>query len=1019
MTSRRLAMRRLGSFALFVCAISCAHEERRAVTVQTPEMRSSAPQSPALPPQYLVADPGGRVTTSSAVALGPTTFGITVDKARVVIGGRGEPRVAVEETEQALHLALRIPSRFGGGFLFTTEHMIYRAEGFETALRPIARVPETIQDVSFLPKGILVRTKNGERWALGLGAGERIAIEPLGAADVEALDDGRALAFSDQGTVFASTDHGAHWSDVTASVRSSPTGVRQLGGELWLLESSGGALRLETDGRMSAFDKPPDEKPLEIRTKDPRWHGRDTPLRTAFHSGAAIDESTALILEGGDLVRVDVHTGDVLQVLPGRAPPDAQCDAVASGGDVLFACNARGGGAMYVPGQGAAFVVSHTTSGDNPTVEQSFAAGGQFYASDDGGLAFAGPCGPVSPNGSPELTVCVRQPGGSWEEHDLSSMSADAGSGVDPRVVRWIPRADGRVVAIVSEPAWAIVDPRSGVSTPLPPEARDVIERSGLPPNVHFYKRRYVRMGDSSIDATWSASPTGGYRGWIKPGGSVELSEDGRITRSAYQFESIVGGAFALGRTKEGRVFQTTDHGASWVEVAGPPGATGMELRGCTTAGCDLGAFYRVGWAARPPRPEPEPTKAAVPPDVRRAPRLELSCRPQGAASSRGINTTSGDGADLGLGASRVAVVPDGSDWAMIRNVVARTIVSPLRDPPSGGDSDTSLVRALFTGYQASREGDAIVIMGPNKNVSAARRTITYVPGFDPSGRIGRTSFGLAEVFAAGRAVGLGIDDLAEDMADSGMGILVTPSDPTAVSDVAYNNERGLVIAVRSDRTRVVIRQPQNDNRVLSAVALEKDETAFLEVESSGILHVFKIGPRGTSDLFDLNATSNDAAYAPANPDALAVNARGELAVLRTPSGSDPASAVDPAYVVSPAANATALAPWSELRFADDPACKSDTTGWRATLQVIAPWIAVSTPELRVDPGPMVARVKWSPSRVCLEGFEVRAPNAQIRVGTEVKSVATWLVAKGSTFARVGIGEGVEWRQALECTIKK
>jgi hypothetical protein len=249
--------------------------------------------------------------------------------------------------------------------------------------------------------------------------------------------------------------------------------------------------------------------------------------------------------------------------------------------------------------------------------------------------------------------------------------------------------------------------------------------------------------------------------------------------------------------------------------------------------------------------------------------------------------------------------------------------------------------------------------------------------------------------------------------------ILVTPSDPAGISDVAFNNERGLVVAVKNERARVAIRQAQNDNKVISAVALDKDETAFLEVESSGVLHVFKLGARGSSDLFDLNATSNDAMYSPANPDALAVNARGDLAVLRTPSGSDAASALDPAYVVTPASNATALAPWQTLDLADSAACKSDASGWRTTLQLVAPWVSVVTPELRVTPGPMVARVKWSQSRVCLEGFEARLPVVQVRVGAESKPLATWLVAKGGVFARVGVGEGLEWRQPLECTVKK
>ena len=115
-----------------------------------------------------------------------------------------------------------------------------------------------------------------------------------------------------------------------------------------------------------------------------------------------------------------------------------------------------------------------------------------------------------------------------------------------------------------------------------------------------------------------------------------------------------------------------------------------------------------------------------------------------------------------------------------------------------------------------------------------------------------------------------------------------------------------------------------------------------------------------------------------------------------------------------------ALAPWSKLEFADSPACKEP--GWRATLQIIAPWVKVTTPELRIEESPMIARVKWNEKRVCLEGFEAKMPNVNLRVtggdrSAEPLSLSTWLVAKGSTFVRVGVADGVEWRQALECAV--
>jgi hypothetical protein len=256
-------------------------------------------------------------------------------------------------------------------------------------------------------------------------------------------------------------------------------------------------------------------------------------------------------------------------------------------------------------------------------------------------------------------------------------------------------------------------------------------------------------------------------------------------------------------------------------------------------------------------------------------------------------------------------------------------------------------------------------------------------------------------------------------MTESGNVLLVTPHDPAGVSDIAYHNARGMLALVRaaSERVRIVVRAPQNEGLVISGGAISETEAAFLEVETStGVGHVFKITAGGMSDLFDISPTSADAAYYPANPDAIAIGSKGDVAVLRTPSGSDPPSAIDPAYVLQSAVAPTALAPWSTAKLADDPACKGDG-GWRATVQAIGPWVRVTTPELRVEDAPMLARVKWNDKRVCIEGIEVKLPNASLRGGADALNVSTWLVSRGGQFARVSVGEGFEWRQPLECSL--
>lgn len=1008
------------ALSLLGISVACGH----VALSPTAPARRAAPRASGVaarrgPQQYLVADPAAHGKVVAVRLGGGGGLGIVVDKTRIVVG-RGEPHVGIDLPKEAIGGARALPARLGGGFLFWTDRVVYRADSFDGALRPLARMPDSIENMSVGPRSLLVRTSNGERWALAVPSGDRVAIEPLGAADIEGLEDGRAIAFDDRGTVLTSVDHGAHWVDVTSQVKSSPARVAVVDDEVWLFESSGGALRLESDGRLSVFDKQPPDKPPEMRERDPRWRGTEAPLRTAFRSGASLDESTAIVAEQGDLVRVDVRTGEVVSVVPGKLPPDSRCEAVATANDVLFACVSRGAAPT-------AFVVSSTLSGDAPTFEQTFQSTGQFYAGDDGGLAIGVPCS-GSPSTTQDHAVCVRQPGGTWQDFDLTTLASDAGQS-DVNVARWVPRADGRVVAVLLDPTPGIFDPRTGQVVPVDPSYREMLAE-GLAPAYARYRRhrggvsahRFGSDGQRLVDWSWSFSSVGTLRGWQRHGGIIEVLDDGRVHRSPYAFDLVTAGAYALGRTQDGRFYQSTDHGGTFVEVAGPPsGAAAGELRSCSTAGCDLGGFYRVGWTARPPRAEAPLAVAKLAPEVRRTPPVALACRPAGPARAKVLSRTENSPDDLGLGNARLPVAPDGSELQFIRNEVPRGIVHPLHEPQSG-DSDTPSLRGMLSGVGTTNDGDVIELVGPNKSATGLRRVFSFVPPFDPAAPVRKVAIAMSDVIAAGRAAGMTTEEiLSDDMTESGNVVVVTPSDVGAAGDLVFHNERGLVVRIRpgSARLTMAMRASQDEGKIISGVALAPDESAFLELETSGVGHVYKVGAAGVTDLFDVNPKANEGAFYPANPDALAIGPRGDLAVIRTGSGSDPASALDPALLLSSATPPVALAPWSTLRFVDDPACKGP--GYRATLQVTAPWIRVTPPELRAESTPMIARVNWSDKRVCLEALELRVGDVRVRApgtdGSEMLTVDSWLVGRGRSFARIAIADGVEWRQPLECSL--
>jgi hypothetical protein len=1016
---RRTLLFVFGSFTVAVCAACARHDDHAQVPGRLPEARAAGSGAVSGPPQYIVADPAQqRGVNMITITLPNGALGMVVERARIVVA-RGEPRVGPEVPDENVAHAAPIPQRLGGGYLFATQHVLFRAESFDGPLKAIARMPDTINDFSFTPKGVLARLQNGERWGVTATTGERIPVEPLGAADVECLDDGRALAFNDQGGAYASTDYGAHWTDITAHIKTSPSAVRQIDGDIWLFESGGAALHVEPDGHVASYDKQPTPKEIEVRPKDPRWRSAESPLHTAFHAGASLDDATALVVSQGDLVRVDVHTGEIVGVLAGKLPPDARCEAVPTANDVVFACVAT----QRSGSQAVSFVASRTLGDETPQIEQTFGVPGVFYASDDGGLAYSGPCSAAPGAAAPTVptVACVRQPGGTWQELDLSALSGDAGP-ADVNVARWVPRADGRAVAILLDPNPLMFDPRAGTTTALPNDVRDALAQGLGRSRVMRSKRGYYVNNEGGIvDWSWSFGATGTLRGWQSHGGIVEIGEDGKTTKSPYAFDIVASGPYALGRTNDGRLYQSTDHGATWSEVAAPPGAAStLELLGCSSAGCDLGGFYRVGWAVRPPRPEPPPPPAPPAPDVRRSKPLELACRPSGPAASRLLKRTERSPEDLGLGGVTRLPVPDASGHVTyLRTPTVRGIVSPVHETPVS-DSDTASLRMILFGYGTQKESDVIEVLGPNKAAAGLRRSMSFLPAFDPTATVRRATLAMSDVIAAGRAAGMSNEDiLSDDMTEAGNVLAITPADPAAPNDLAYHNARGMLALVRSkERVRVVVRPPQNDALVVSGAAISETEAVFMDLETgTGVEHVFKVAGGSLSDLFDVSPTSSEAAYYPANPDTIAIGPKGDVGVLRTPSGSDPPWAGDPAYVLQPAMPPAPLAPWSTARFADDASCKGDP-GWRTTVSAIGPWVRVTTPELRVDDAPMIARVKWNDKRVCLEGIEVKLPNVVMRSGSDlVITASSWLVARGGTFVRVAVGEGFEWRQPLECSL--
>lgn len=1017
MQKRVLAAAGCSSVGLVVAVVACGRGDAASpssLPATCPTATDSASPSGDAPSsgrgaEYVVADPP-RSAGTSLVTLGKDETGVVVEGLRIVAHGRGQ-RVAADVVDPPITAVHRAPEAAGGGFVFTSNKRVYHAREFDGPLRPLTVPAGAVSGVSFLGRTLVVHRSRGARAILDLPTGRPAAATPIDVADAETTTDGRIAALTAHGTAFAG--EAGKLREVTRELGAAPARLALVGGDVFVVDQNNQALRVDPGGATQLLDAPPPPPKLELRPKDPRWRGTDTPLRTAIRNGIVVDEGTALVFDAGDVARVDLRTGALRSARPSKLPHDLPCEPVRTPDGTVVVCARAGVGALAA-----------ARADEEPEIEQRFVGAGGFVASDDGGLLFAGPCQP----GRSGTFACVRQPRGQWREVELTAPPApDAGgviavaptkSHLGAEVVRWVPRADGTALAVVAKQGGKeveIVDPvlrqrRSLSSDPAQRPAIDALVAA-------------LRRGDAGrvVSRSWTVTPQGVVRGWGDKG-VIDILDDGLAVQSLAQFEMIgASGSYALARGKGGRAFQTIDRGATWIEVLAPPTGrpTGnFEVRACSAVGCDLGAFYRVGWRESAPSPIPE----AKPPTpglaaVDRAP--ELSC--ESAGDERFAKAPAGEEDEAeayGLGAVRLPKVKDPDE--AIRGAYGRAVSHPVHDGGGSGAEGDGAIRLLLGGFDLDDSGGAVVVKGPVKNPAEARFTASFVAPFDPAAGIRRPTFPASEIVARARALGASVHD-AIPLPDDSIAAPITSADPALPDDLAVHGASGVVIVLR-DGARVRFGTAQ-EMRLGGGAVTGPGEHALLFVDEEGRDHVRRFDGVSTSDLFEVPPPPSSSAY-PENVDAVALGDKGALGVLRTPSGSAPPSELDPAFVIPRGGAPIVLAPWSTLATADTAACRADPSGWRATLATSGSWVRFAQKSLRAsDSTTTLLRVRWSATRVCLEAIELRRSTYDVTRarGGARHALDPWLVARFGgpkpEAAFVAVDAGREWRQPVRCAL--
>ena len=646
----------------------------------------------------------------------------------------------------------------------------------------------------------------------------------------------------------------------------------------------------------------------------------------------------------------------------------------------------------------------------------------------------AGASGASAPTADPAAPV-----GGKQGARTPAAAASGTSSGAPPpRIraedVRWIPRAGRAPVAVIAGKELASYDSAWGEVRPWQAQgaARDLVDAA---------RRHAAPRHDSQlIDQRWAATSAGAVQALLDDGRAIEVSPDGVITVWPFTFDRVaVAGPLAFAKGAGGRAFQTLDRGRTWAEIAAPPGPgiAAFEPRGCSSLGCDLGSWLRIGWNPSAPAPRLDLARVPRAASLPSPPLLELSCLPTGQTETRSVVTTTAfeNLSDLGLGAVRFPPrVDDEFSQFEARAFPRSPVNTPFGTLGGGAETAPRAVQSGFLGGLLPSDRDdepfgRLVTLGPSRAASAFKPEIAFVEPLVPSAPIRRVSYTFDVVARAVKAFGVTLPELIQASNLELQAVVpVTPA-PSPKGRTAPSGELlasfmstsagTLYLAARggaSPRAEMLFARP--GGIVQSAARLANGDLVVLAFGETGEETILRFGASGVTEVATLPGTTSFS-MTPPNPDVIAINAKGEIAVIRTPSGFEPASLGDPALLILPGPRLSALAPWASAVAASDPSCAGPGDGdtYRATLQTSAAWVKIAgRPFFDGAQTGMTARVRWGASRLCVEALEIPEHGAVTGLGRTLETVVVATFAPDEA-GRAEIELGSESRSALSCAL--
>jgi hypothetical protein len=904
-------------------------------TAPAPAVAAKPAWKPALgPARYAVPWPAGFLERTGGVDR------LLLDGRRVE--ARGTDVLAVVTGDPELNNGWPLPAwaatpNAAVRYAFWHDSSLFGAADFKAVLRPLGELPAPLPQPFDWLDGVGLSTNAGLFVVRPDGAAP-LRLDLPGATLALAADARRALVLTVFGHARLTLDGGATYRDVSADLPEA-TLITARGDDLVALLHGGEPRIIDPQGNIHARAAAGPERHEVPHDLEDRWpeNTMGYPLEAAASSGVLLPDGDALVsMDDNRLARVDLRLGRATEILelpvsegkctPFRAPEGPL--ALCQGEERASVVDLRG-----VPHLERSFDIEGKAAEEDARYVPGW---DRFVGTDGEALGFLGPCSgkiPPSPadvvsgasptNASNQRSpvFCVRAGPGSWVEHKLEPVD-----GTD--VIAWVPRSNGGAVAIVALPGtFSGRVPRIEERGPL----RVVrLSRNEPPLDVSTWGNGTPALLARNLHARADGSIEGFLQSAHGPSGlaSITIDAEGRASQHplpARTSELSTAGRYALVRTEDERLFESTDRGLNWIEVPRP--RTGdVSLSTCSEVGCRVGSFVRIGWGA-PPGEKPQPPRVQRP-DYNRPlpapPIVHLSCHFNGQADTKRMPES------FGLGFTK----------------------TPMPRMAPGKIGGTGALMIPWTGPQMVMSGDAEIAYLPLFDLSTPIKRATV-----PLSRLGPTPFHPFEV-----RLGYLLDE------KGAVRPVVTYSFGRCAAPLV--DEAGLTLPIggcADDPTvgvllggRALLLHHGNGSQSVSVVDLPEDKGGRRGDRAP-------VTPGARRELWrrDLPSEGREftmgAGLRKGAPVAIAIDASGE-AVL---------AAVDPERGTFGAEEH--IAPLAELLPANDPRCAARPDDTRVVLPFdteigLAPG---ALPGVTATGSAGVAVLRWSSARVCLEQAEI------------------------------------------------